>query len=97
MSQLGGGVGVADHITIGKCVQIAARSGVMNDIPDGEKWGGSPARPFKQWFREVATLRSMGKVKRRKAEMISTERTRNLEAVDIEKLLSILPHRYPFY
>lgn len=33
MSQLGGGVGVADHITIGKCVQIAARSGVMNDIP----------------------------------------------------------------
>lgn len=28
--------------------------------------------------------------------MISTERTRNLEAVDIEKLLSILPHRYPF-
>ncbi|WP_273755302.1 UDP-3-O-(3-hydroxymyristoyl)glucosamine N-acyltransferase [Bartonella sp. MM73XJBT.G] len=67
MSQLGGGVGVADHIVIGKCVQIAGRSGVMNDIPDGEKWGGSPARPFKQWFREVATLRSMGKVKKEKS------------------------------
>ncbi|MDD9332628.1 MAG: UDP-3-O-(3-hydroxymyristoyl)glucosamine N-acyltransferase, partial [Bartonella sp.] len=45
---------------------IAAGSGVMNDIPDGEKWGGSPARPFKQWFREVAALRSIGKVKREK-------------------------------
>ncbi|GAA5099345.1 UDP-3-O-(3-hydroxymyristoyl)glucosamine N-acyltransferase [Bartonella acomydis] len=67
MSQLGGGVGVADHIVIGKSVQIAGRSGVMNDIPDGEKWGGSPARPVKQWFREVATLRSMGKVKKEKS------------------------------
>ncbi|EJF75024.1 3-hydroxyacyl-ACP dehydratase FabZ [Bartonella alsatica] len=28
--------------------------------------------------------------------MINTEEIRNLEAVDIEKLLSILPHRYPF-
>ncbi|WP_375686151.1 3-hydroxyacyl-ACP dehydratase FabZ [Bartonella sp. AP65SXKL] len=28
--------------------------------------------------------------------MISSEKTKNLEAVDIEKLLSILPHRYPF-
>ncbi|UTO28830.1 UDP-3-O-(3-hydroxymyristoyl)glucosamine N-acyltransferase [Bartonella harrusi] len=66
MSQLGGSVGVADHIVIGKCVQIAARSGVMNDIPDGEKWCGSPARPFKQWFREVAALRSISKVKKEK-------------------------------
>ncbi|EJF89910.1 UDP-3-O-(3-hydroxymyristoyl)glucosamine N-acyltransferase [Bartonella melophagi] len=66
MSRLGGSVGVADHIAIGECVQIAAGSGVMNDIPDGEKWGGIPARPFKQWFREVAALRSIGKVKREK-------------------------------
>lgn len=28
--------------------------------------------------------------------MISTEGIKDLEAVDIEKLLSILPHRYPF-
>jgi len=61
MTQLGGRVGLADHLKIGSRVQIAAASGVMNDIPDGEKWGGIPARPFKQWFREVAALRSMGK------------------------------------
>ncbi|WP_455481221.1 3-hydroxyacyl-ACP dehydratase FabZ [Bartonella sp. B12(2025)] len=28
--------------------------------------------------------------------MINTGETKNLEVVDIEKLLSILPHRYPF-
>ncbi|WP_409361842.1 3-hydroxyacyl-ACP dehydratase FabZ [Bartonella heixiaziensis] len=28
--------------------------------------------------------------------MISIEETKSLESVDIEKLLSILPHRYPF-
>ncbi|MHC5306944.1 UDP-3-O-(3-hydroxymyristoyl)glucosamine N-acyltransferase [Bartonella sp. LJL80] len=66
MTQVGGSVGIADHIKIGSRVQIAAASGVMNDIPDGEKWGGSPARPFKQWFREVAALRSMSKSSREK-------------------------------
>jgi len=60
-TQLGGRVGLADHLTIGAGVQIAAASGVMNDIPDGEKWGGIPARPFRQWFREVAALRDIVK------------------------------------
>ena len=59
-TMLGGRVGLADHLVIGSNVQIAAASGVMNDIPDGQKWAGFPARPIKQWFRDVATLRSMG-------------------------------------
>jgi UDP-3-O-[3-hydroxymyristoyl] glucosamine N-acyltransferase len=67
MTMLGGRVGIADHLTIGSRVQIAAASGVMNDIPDGEKWGGLPARPFKQWFREVAALRSIGQPKKEKS------------------------------
>lgn len=66
MTQLGGRVGLADHLVIGSGVQVAAASGVMNDIPDGEKWGGIPARPFKQWFREVAALRSIGRPGREK-------------------------------
>lgn len=65
-TQLGGNVGLADHVKVGSRVQIAAASGVMNDVPDGEKWGGSPARPFKQWFREVAALRSISKPNRGK-------------------------------
>jgi UDP-3-O-[3-hydroxymyristoyl] glucosamine N-acyltransferase len=58
---IGGRVGIADHVTIGKGVQLAATSSVMNDIPDGEKWAGTPAQPFKAFFREQATLRRLAK------------------------------------
>lgn len=56
---IGGRVGIADHITIGNGVQLAATSSVMNNIPDGEKWAGTPAQPFKAFFREQATLRRL--------------------------------------
>ncbi|MBV2144598.1 UDP-3-O-(3-hydroxymyristoyl)glucosamine N-acyltransferase [Falsochrobactrum sp. TDYN1] len=59
-TMLGGRVGLADHLIIGSGVQVAAASGVMNDIPDGERWGGIPARPIKQWFRDIANIRSIG-------------------------------------
>lgn len=67
MTMLGGRVGLADHIVIGSKVQIAAASGVMNNIPDGERWGGLPARPLRQWFRDIATLRSIGQPKKEKS------------------------------
>lgn len=63
---LGGRVGLKDHITIGKKAKIAAASGVMDNIPDFEIWGGLPARPIKQWFREVAELKAIGKKKFKK-------------------------------
>jgi UDP-3-O-[3-hydroxymyristoyl] glucosamine N-acyltransferase len=54
--QFGGKAGVADHVTIGDGAVIAADAAVMRDIGPGEKWGGSPARPFRQWMREAAWL-----------------------------------------
>lgn len=56
---MGGSVGIADHINVGSGAQIAARSGVMNDIPAGERWAGAPARPIKDFFREVAAIRKL--------------------------------------
>lgn len=64
MTRLGGSVGIKDHVTIGASVEIAAASGVMNDIPDGERWAGAPAQPFKQWFREIASVRAMTRTKK---------------------------------
>jgi UDP-3-O-[3-hydroxymyristoyl] glucosamine N-acyltransferase len=55
-AQLGGSVGLAPHVTIGRGARVAARSGVMNDVPPGETWGGYPARPRMQWMRQEATL-----------------------------------------
>ncbi|MBL9150349.1 MAG: UDP-3-O-(3-hydroxymyristoyl)glucosamine N-acyltransferase [Phycisphaerae bacterium] len=49
---IGGGVGFADHLVIGKGVKVAARSGVMNNIPDGETWGGYPAKEIRRAMQE---------------------------------------------
>jgi UDP-3-O-[3-hydroxymyristoyl] glucosamine N-acyltransferase len=60
---LGGQVGVADHSTIGEGAQIAATSAVIGTVPPGARWGGQPARPVKQWFREVHTLERLARDK----------------------------------
>jgi UDP-3-O-[3-hydroxymyristoyl] glucosamine N-acyltransferase len=59
---LGGKVGIADHRKIGDGAQLAALSGVMHDVPAGEKWCGAPAKPIREFFREqVALQRLAGK------------------------------------
>jgi len=63
---LGGRVGVADHISIGTGAQVAAASGIMHDIPAGERWAGTPAQPMRDFFREVSAIRSF--VKGRKGD-----------------------------
>lgn len=40
---LGGQVGIADHLMVGEGSVIGAKSGVVCDIPAGERWRGSPA------------------------------------------------------
>ena len=54
--QLGGRVGLADHVTVGSGARLAAASGLMHDVPPGESWAGLPAKPVRQFFREVAWL-----------------------------------------
>ena len=40
---MGGKVGLADNLTIGNGAMIAAGSGVISDVPAGERWAGYPA------------------------------------------------------
>ncbi len=53
---IGGAAGVNGHITIGDGAQIAAMSGVVADVPPGERYGGVPARPLKDFLREMAEV-----------------------------------------
>jgi UDP-3-O-[3-hydroxymyristoyl] glucosamine N-acyltransferase len=55
----GGQAGIADHLTIGDDARIAARAGLMRDVPAGETWGGAPAQPIRLWLKETAILARM--------------------------------------
>jgi UDP-3-O-[3-hydroxymyristoyl] glucosamine N-acyltransferase len=56
---VGGQTAVAPHLRLGQGVQIAADAGVMTDIPPGGKWGGSPARPMRHFFREYHAVKKL--------------------------------------
>lgn len=56
---VGARVGLADHLHIGTGARLMAGSGVINDVPAGETWGGYPAKPRKQWVRELAGLKRL--------------------------------------
>ena len=55
--------GLAGHLTIGMGAQIGAKSGVMTDIPAGERHAGIPSSRAKEHFRQVAILRRLAKTR----------------------------------
>jgi UDP-3-O-[3-hydroxymyristoyl] glucosamine N-acyltransferase len=56
---LGGQVGVIGHVRLGMGAQIAASSNVNSDVPAGARWGGTPAKPVRDWFREITALKTL--------------------------------------
>lgn len=65
---IGGQVGIIGHLKIGMGAQIAASSRVKDDVPPGARWGGAPAKPVREWFREVSALRRLAARDGRTAE-----------------------------
>jgi UDP-3-O-[3-hydroxymyristoyl] glucosamine N-acyltransferase len=66
---IAGQVGLAGHLKIGNRVSIAAQSGVMHNIPDGEKWFGYPAQPDRQAKRQMIALQQLPDLLKRVAEL----------------------------
>lgn len=56
---LAGQVGVIGHVRIGRGSQIAGDSNVNCDVPPGSRWGGTPAKPVREWFREITLLKNL--------------------------------------
>ena len=55
--QVGGQAAMSGHLRIGRGSQIGAQAGVIGDVPAGPVLLGSPARPRKEFFRQVVTLK----------------------------------------
>lgn len=66
---LAGQVGLAGHLKIGNQVTVAAQSGVIHDIPDGQKWFGSPAQPDREAKRQVVAYRQLPELLKRTSEL----------------------------
>ncbi|KUO61631.1 MAG: UDP-3-O-(3-hydroxymyristoyl)glucosamine N-acyltransferase [Alphaproteobacteria bacterium BRH_c36] len=58
---MGAQSGVLGHVKIGDGAQIAGMGHVKDDVPAGARMGGTPARPFREWAREIAAVRALGR------------------------------------
>ena len=58
-SVLGGKAGVTSDVEIGAQSQIGAMAGVTSNLPAKSVVAGHPARPLKEWLRNVAYLRKL--------------------------------------
>ena len=48
--------GAAGHLEVGPGARLAARAAVFRDVPAGETWSGTPARPHREELRKDASL-----------------------------------------
>lgn len=58
---IAGSVSISDGVRIGKGATIGARSGVINDVPAGETWLGTPAMPAREAAANYAQFRTLSK------------------------------------
>jgi UDP-3-O-[3-hydroxymyristoyl] glucosamine N-acyltransferase len=62
---VGGQGGLAGHLHIGAGARIAAKSGLMRDVPAGATVCGSPAVPLTEFMKQTAVLQRLAKKKGR--------------------------------
>jgi len=96
--QFGGKAGLAGHISIGDNVKLAAKAGVVNDLPANGVYAGFPAMPHRLWLKATAILRRLPgerRIKRKSPTAKTLNRPEN-SMLNIDYILEKLPHRYPF-
>jgi UDP-3-O-[3-hydroxymyristoyl] glucosamine N-acyltransferase len=60
---MGARSGANTNVTIGEGAQLAGTSVANGDVPPGARWGGTPAKPVKIWFRELVILEQLARRK----------------------------------
>ena len=54
---MGGRAAVVDGVSVGDDSVLAALTSASRDFPPHSRLGGSPARPYREWLRQVAAMR----------------------------------------
>ena len=62
---IAGQAGIVDHVSVGSGSVITAKSGVMKSVPAGERWGGIPAKPAREWMKDVAAISRLTRKERK--------------------------------
>lgn len=70
---MGGQSGCVGHIRIGTGAQVAGASHPKEDVPPGARIGGTPARPLKEWAREIAALKRLARTVKEDRELPGQE------------------------
>jgi UDP-3-O-[3-hydroxymyristoyl] glucosamine N-acyltransferase len=65
---IGGQAGLTGHLTVGDGVRIGAQAGVMNSLDPQSIVLGSPAMPYKEFWRQMAVLKRLAAVKKKTGE-----------------------------
>jgi UDP-3-O-[3-hydroxymyristoyl] glucosamine N-acyltransferase len=58
---MGAHSGIVEHVKVGSGALIAGMAHVKDDVEPGARMGGTPARPFKDWARELAAVKRLAK------------------------------------
>ena len=77
---LAGQSGVADHRTVGAGAVLSARAAAFRDVPEGEVYGGFPARPHHLWLQEQAQLSQLRRSRKQRKATATTARQPEEEA-----------------
>ena len=59
---LAGQVGVGGHLTIGAGAKIGGQAGVSSDVPAGETWSGTLARPHRETLLGQAAVGRLARI-----------------------------------
>ena len=58
---MGGQSGTVGHIKIGTGAQIAGASHPKDNVPAGARYGGTPAKPLREWARELGVVAQLAR------------------------------------
>ncbi len=85
---MAGQAGIADHVNIGDRAIIGARSGLFQDVPAGESYLGTPARPERETKKGFLYIERLGEMRRQIARILHHLNLPMHESTDDQKKAS---------